>query len=95
MRLFGYIIFFLYFCRRLCVMLFYSIEYVIFFSIVFVIYWLLGKNYKWQNVALLLASYVFYAWWDWRLLGLLLGMGLCAWICGAQIAKSLECSGGG
>ena len=76
-------------------MLFNSIEFFVFLPIVFAIYWLLGKNYKWQNVILLLASYVFYALWNWRFLGLLLGMGLCAWICGAQIAKSLECSGGG
>ncbi|WP_245586450.1 MBOAT family O-acyltransferase [Olivibacter sitiensis] len=40
--------------------------------IVFGIYWLLGKNVKFQNLFLLAASYFFYAWWDWRYLSLIL-----------------------
>ena len=69
-------------------MLFNSIEFAVFLQIVFAIYWLFGKNYKWQNVFLLLASYVFYAYWDWRFLGLLLGMSLIAWLCGNLINRS-------
>ena len=69
-------------------MLFNSLTYAFFLPIVFVIYWLFGKNYKWQNIFLLLASYVFYAWWDWRFLGLLVGMSLISWCCGLLIAKS-------
>lgn len=69
-------------------MLFNSIEFAIFLPIVFVIYWLLRKNYKWQNVFLLLTSYVFYAWWDWRFLGLLFGMSLLSWLCGYLINRS-------
>lgn len=68
-------------------MLFNSLTYAIFLPIVFAIYWLLGKNYKWQNIALLLASYVFYAWWDWRFLGLLVGMSLIAYISGYAIVN--------
>ena len=75
-------------------MQFNSIEFAIFLPIVFAIYWLLRKNYKWQNIALMLASYVFYAWWDWRFLGLLFGMSLFSWICGKMVVKSAECSGG-
>jgi len=40
--------------------------------IVFVIYWILGKNVKNQNLFLLAASYFFYAWWNWRYLSLVL-----------------------
>lgn len=69
-------------------MLFNSLTYAIFLPIVFAIYWLLGKNYKWQNIVLLLASYVFYAWWDWRFLGLLVGMSLIAYISGYAIVNS-------
>ena len=69
-------------------MLFNSLTYAIFLSIVFAIYWLLGKNYKWQDIALLLASYVFYALWDWRFLGLLVGMSLIAYISGYAIVNS-------
>ncbi|MDX9704152.1 MAG: MBOAT family O-acyltransferase [Weeksellaceae bacterium] len=53
-------------------MLFNSISFAIFFPIVFMIYWILGKkSYKWQNIFLLLASYYFYGCWDWRFVFLL------------------------
>lgn len=69
-------------------MLFNSLTYAIFLPIVFAIYWLLWKNMRWQNVVLLLVSYVFYAWWDWRFLGLLVGMSLVSWCCGLLVTKS-------
>lgn len=74
-------------------MLFNSLTYAIFLPIMFAIYWLLRKNYKWQNVFLLLASYVFYAYWDWRFLGLLFGMSFLSWFGGRKIANTPE--GGG
>jgi len=51
-------------------LLFNSIDFLIFFPVVFVSYWLLPRQA--QNVLLLVSSYVFYAWWDWRFLGLIL-----------------------
>lgn len=74
-------------------MLFNSIEFAVFLPIIFAIYWLLRKNFKWQNIFLLLASYVFYAWWDWRFLGLLVGMSFLSWLGGRKIANAPE--GGG
>ena len=74
-------------------MLFNSLTYAFFLPIVFALYWLLRKNYKWQNIFLLLTSYVFYAWWDWRFLGLLFGMSFLSWLGGRKIANTLE--GGG
>ncbi len=54
-------------------MLFNSISFAIFLPIVFALYWLLGKEkLKAQNVLLLVASYFFYACWDWRFLFLLI-----------------------
>jgi len=54
-------------------MLFNSIDFAIFLPIVFLLYWFVAKgNIKFQNIVLLLASYVFYAWWDWRFLFLIL-----------------------
>lgn len=54
-------------------MLFNSIEFAIFLPIVFIIYWLLQKKgIKAQNIFLLVASYFFYGWWDWRFLFLIL-----------------------
>lgn len=68
-------------------MLFNSIEFLVFLPIVFALYWMLRKSVKWQNIFLLLASYVFYAWWDWRFLGLLVGMSVVAWISGFLVTK--------
>ena len=53
-------------------MLFNSLEYLIFLPIVFLTYWfLLKKSVFGQNVFILLVSYIFYGWWDWRFLGLI------------------------
>jgi len=53
-------------------MLFNSIEFLLFLPIVFAIYWLVNKKrLQLQNVLLLVASYYFYAFWDWRFLFLL------------------------
>jgi len=47
-------------------MLFNSIEFAIFFAIVYAGY--RASKHKLQNRLLLLASYVFYGAWDWRFL---------------------------
>ena len=52
-------------------MIFNSYVFVLFFLIVYSAYLLLNKNYKIQNVLLLIASYIFYGYWDWRFLSLL------------------------
>ena len=49
-------------------MLFQSIEFLIFLPIVFLLYWFVFKQLKYQNMLVLVASYVFYGWWDWRFL---------------------------
>ncbi|MBU3010320.1 MBOAT family protein [Polaribacter vadi] len=53
-------------------MIFNSIEFLIFFLIIFITYWCLNKKpLVFQNILLLVASYFFYGWWDWRFLGLI------------------------
>lgn len=47
-------------------MLFNSFEFLIFLALTFILYWLVCRNRKEQNVLLLVASYVFYGWWDYR-----------------------------
>ena len=48
-------------------MLFNSFEFLIFLPIVFLLYWFVfSKNKTTQNAFLLIASYVFYSFWDWR-----------------------------
>lgn len=52
-------------------MLFNSIDFAIFLPIVFGLYWVLNKRLKLQNILIVIASYVFYGWWDWRFLALI------------------------
>ena len=68
-------------------MLFNTIEFVIFLPIVFAIYWLLSKKLKLQNLFVVLASYMFYAWWDWRFLIILFGMSFLSWGAGWLISR--------
>lgn len=69
-------------------MLFNSIEFLVFLPIVFAIYWLLRKHLKLQNLFVVLASYVFYGWWDWRFLILIAFTSFCSWGSGLLIEKS-------
>lgn len=67
-------------------MLFNSIEFVIFLTVVFFLYWFVcNKSLKIQNSLLLAASYFFYGWWDWRFLGLILFSSLVDYIIGKKI----------
>ena len=45
----------------------------------FFIYWGLRCHLKLQNLFLLVASYLFYGWWDWRMLGLILLTTVTTW----------------
>ena len=69
-------------------MLFNSIEFLVFLPIVFAIYWLLRNQLRLQNLFVVLASYVFYGWWDWRFLILIAITSFCSWGSGLLIAKS-------
>ena len=54
-------------------MLFNSLDFAIFLPIVFLLYWFVAqKNLKLQNTLIVLASYIFYGWWDWRFLSLII-----------------------
>lgn len=72
-------------------MSFSSVDYAIFLIIVFVFYWLVARDkLKAQNVLLLVASYYFYAQWDYRFLLLLLVSTLFNFIVGIKINKARE-----
>ena len=53
-------------------MLFNSLDFAVFLPIVFAIYWFFKNYLKIQNVILVIASYIFYGWWDWAFLSLIL-----------------------
>ena len=68
-------------------MLFNSLQFAIFLPIVFLLYWFvfdrfLGKSkhqLRLQNAFVVVASYVFYGWWDWRFLLLIAFTSFCSW----------------
>ena len=70
-------------------MLFNSIDFAIFLPLVFTIYWIFAsKKVGWQNSILVIASYVFYGWWDWRFLGLILFSTIVDYAIGIQLKNT-------
>ena len=77
-------------------MLFNSIEFAIFLPIVFLLYWFVFDRFisksKWQlrlqNAFVVVASYVFYGWWDWRFLLLIAFTSFCSWGSGILIGEA-------
>ena len=71
-------------------MLFNSSNFLLFFPVVFILYWLVSKKVVLQNWVLLVSSAIFYAFWDWRFLFLLaFSIGL-DYVSGIQINKSTD-----
>ncbi len=69
-------------------MSFVSVAFFVFLPIVFAVYWLLGRHLRWQNLCLLVASYVFYGWWDWRFLILILITSLSSFASGLWLERT-------
>jgi len=67
-------------------MLFNSLQFFIFFFLVYILYCLL--HHKWQNRMLLVASYIFYGSWDARFLSLIWISTIIDYLCGLRIYKS-------
>ena len=66
-------------------MLFNSIEYLIFLPFVFILYWIFPKKYRY--IILLIASYVFYMWWNWKFVFLIMFTTIVSYICGILVFK--------
>lgn len=70
-------------------MLFNSIEFAIFLPVVFGLYWLIGaKRVRLQNIFLLVVSYIFYGWWDWRFLSLIFISSLIDFLVGRALGQT-------
>ncbi|MBL6444752.1 MBOAT family protein [Fulvivirga sp. 29W222] len=70
-------------------MLFNSLEFALFLPTVFLLYWFVfQKNLKSRNFFLLLISYLFYGWWDWRFLSLIAFSSTVDFVAGQQIEIS-------
>ena len=69
-------------------MLFPTVDFAIFFVVVFTCHWLLNhlpQPWKWFMIG---ASYVFYAWWDWRFVLLLVGVSVLAQLGAIAVART-------
>ena len=67
-------------------MLFNSIEFLLFLPTIFILYWFVfNKNLKYQNTLILVSSYVFYGWWDYRFLSLIFLSTIVDYVIGLNI----------
>lgn len=70
-------------------MLFNSIEFLIFLPLVFILYWFVfNKDIRIQNLWVLVASYIFYGWWDYRFLSLIAFSSLVDFLIGIQLSRN-------
>ncbi|MEO6819296.1 MAG: MBOAT family O-acyltransferase [Ginsengibacter sp.] len=69
-------------------MLFNSLDFAIFLPVVFILYWFVfNKTIRIQNFLIVVASFTFYGWWDWRFLFLLLFSCLLDYTMGRLLLK--------
>ena len=69
-------------------MIFNSIDFALFLPTVFLLYWFVfNKKIKYQNFLIVISSYLFYGWWDWRFMSLILFSTLIDYIVGVKLFK--------
>ena len=70
-------------------MLFNSLPFLLFLPVVFLLYWFVfKKSLTGQNLLLLIASYFFYGWWDYRFLGLIAASTLVDYFIGLALKQT-------
>lgn len=72
----------------ICNMLFNSFEFIIFLPIVFVLYWFVFKQRICQNLLIVVASYIFYGWWNWKFLLLIALTSICSFVSGIVLERN-------
>ena len=69
-------------------MLFNSIDFAVFLPVVFLLYWFVTqRSLKIQNFLILVVSYIFYGWWDWRFLSLIMFSSIVDFYVGIGLAR--------
>jgi alginate O-acetyltransferase complex protein AlgI len=67
-------------------MLFNSYVFLLFLPLAFAIYWLIGRErLRGQNFFILVASYIFYGWWDYRFLSLIVISSIVDYVVGLKM----------
>lgn len=65
-----------------------SLEFLLFLPLTVLLHWLCPSRWRW--VVLLGASYLFYAWWDLRLSGLILAVTAVSWLAGLGLERTVR-----
>ncbi|WP_298499337.1 MBOAT family O-acyltransferase [uncultured Algibacter sp.] len=69
-------------------MLFNSIDFAVFLPLVFLLYWFVAnKKLKIQNFLIVIASYTFYGWWDWKFLSLIIISTIIDYLIGLKLSN--------
>lgn len=72
-------------------MVFNSLVFLFFFTSFYLLYWFVfNKNFKQQNMILLIGSYFFYGWADWRFLSFLILISVFYYLLGIYLEKSIK-----
>ncbi len=67
-------------------MIFNSVVFGVFLAVIFTVYWTVPVRFR--NPILLVGSYVFYGWWDWRFLSLLVISTVADYTIGRRMART-------
>ena len=68
-------------------MLFNSLQFALFLPVVFLVYWLLRRTLRWQNLFVVAVSYLFYGWWNPLFLLLIAFTSLCSYLSGLGLER--------
>ncbi|MDR1372956.1 MAG: MBOAT family protein [Dysgonamonadaceae bacterium] len=75
-------------------MIFNSLDFAVFILVVFTLYWFVfNRNFRVQNVFIVVASYFFYGWWDWHFLIMITFTTLCSYYSGLLADKVRQSHG--
>jgi alginate O-acetyltransferase complex protein AlgI len=70
-------------------MSFVSLDFLGFFAIIFILYYAIPVV-RVQNLLIVISSYFFYGWWDWRFLPLLIGISLTNYVTAIWIDRAAQ-----
>lgn len=75
-------------------MLFNTVDFAVFFPVVLLLYWTVAKSrVRVQNLFLVVVSYIFYSFWDWRFLSLIFASSLLDFYVGKRMNATASRSG--
>jgi len=75
-------------------MLFNTLDFALYLPIFFILYWFVfSKNIRLQNLLILVGSYVFYGWWDYRFLALIVFSTVLDFIIGIRLYDNIKRGG--